>query len=264
MQRCGRVRPVLWPRSEGLHRQRYVHPYRHLLLERRLHGDRRDLPAARRHLPVSRWRDSVQRPASNFDSCISSSYCCTDTDCAGLAGATCPTPGQSCQCANGQKACISTKSCIPQTSCCTAAGECCDDPLGKSCGGATAQAALSLGGSVTAQGLLTAAGEEDWISSHLQQRVEHGLPRASRLQRQPEQRVRLRPGDRLQGHAARMRRGRAVPGEDGMGGALHGGRSHRADLGAHLGRDRVHPRLPAERRSTHLRSVGAHDQRVTG
>jgi hypothetical protein len=101
---------------------------------------------------------------ASINSCISSSYCCTNADCASLAGATCPTAGQSCQCANGQKACLSTKSCIPQTSCCTAAGECCDDTLGKSCGAATAQAALALGGTDSAQGLITAAGQEDWLA----------------------------------------------------------------------------------------------------
>jgi hypothetical protein len=100
-------------------------------------------------------------PATN--SCIPSSACCTDMDCAALAGATCPTPGQSCQCATGGKACLSTKSCIPQTSCCTQAGMCCDDMLGKSCSGATDEGPLTLGQMVSVQGVLTAAGEEDWI-----------------------------------------------------------------------------------------------------
>jgi hypothetical protein len=100
---------------------------------------------------------------ASINSCISSSACCTQSDCTALVGATCPNPGQPCQCANGQKACLSTQHCIPQSSCCTAAGECCDDPLGKSCGGATAQATLTLGGTDSATGLITAAGEEDWI-----------------------------------------------------------------------------------------------------
>ena len=102
---------------------------------------------------------------SKTNSCIASSDCCTDADCAAVAGATCPTPGQACQCATGEKACIATKTCIPQTSCCTAAGECCADPLGKSCGAATPQAALTLGAApVTVSGMLTATGEEDWVA----------------------------------------------------------------------------------------------------
>jgi hypothetical protein len=110
--------------------------------------------------------ETVCNPAgSQFNSCISSSYCCTNTDCAAVAGATCPQPGQPCQCANGQKACQSTKSCIPTTSCCTAAGECCDDANGKSCGASTVIGALSLGGAaVTASGLITATGQEDWLT----------------------------------------------------------------------------------------------------
>jgi hypothetical protein len=40
---------------------------------------------------------------------------------------------------------------------------CCDDPLGKSCSSATAEGALVLGQTVNVQGLLTAAGQEDWI-----------------------------------------------------------------------------------------------------
>ena len=100
--------------------------------------------------------------ASN--SCISSNDCCTAADCSAVAGSTCPTPGQACQCANGDKVCQSTKSCVPQSACCTAAGACCADPLGKSCGAATAQAALTVGGApVSVSGLSTATGEEDWI-----------------------------------------------------------------------------------------------------
>lgn len=100
---------------------------------------------------------------SKTNSCISSSDCCTDADCSAVAGATCPTPGQACQCSSGQKACPATKRCVPQTTCCTAAGECCADTLGKSCSGATVQAALALGQTVNATGTLTAPGEEDWI-----------------------------------------------------------------------------------------------------
>jgi hypothetical protein len=100
--------------------------------------------------------------ASN--SCISSNDCCTTADCAAISGATCPSPGQACQCANGDKACLSTKSCVAQTACCTAAGACCDDPLGKSCGAASVQAALTIGGAaLSVTGLSTATGEEDWI-----------------------------------------------------------------------------------------------------
>jgi hypothetical protein len=101
---------------------------------------------------------------SKTNSCISASDCCTDADCATVSGASCPNPGQACQCSNGQKACLSTKACIPQSSCCTPAGECCDDTLGKSCAAATDQGALALGTSSNAQGLLTAAGQEDWLS----------------------------------------------------------------------------------------------------
>jgi hypothetical protein len=100
---------------------------------------------------------------SATNSCISGSDCCTNADCSTVAGATCPNPGQACQCANGQKACLSTKSCIPQASCCTPAGLCCDDTLGKSCSAATAQGPLALGSTLNAQGLLTAAGQEDWL-----------------------------------------------------------------------------------------------------
>lgn len=98
------------------------------------------------------------------NSCISSSECCTDADCSGVTGATCPTAGQSCQCIGGEKACLSTKTCVAQSACCTAAGACCSDPLGKSCGAATVQAALTIGGApITVQGVSTATGEEDWI-----------------------------------------------------------------------------------------------------
>jgi len=98
------------------------------------------------------------------NSCISSNDCCTLADCAAVAGSTCPTPGQACQCANGDKVCLSTKSCVAQTACCTAAGACCDDPLGKSCGAATVQAALTVGAAaLSVTGLSTATGEEDWI-----------------------------------------------------------------------------------------------------
>jgi hypothetical protein len=101
---------------------------------------------------------------SASNSCISSNDCCTAADCASVAGSTCPTPGEACQCANGDKVCLSTKSCVAQSACCTAAGACCDDPLGKSCGAATVQAALTVGGAaVSVSGLSTAPGEEDWI-----------------------------------------------------------------------------------------------------
>jgi hypothetical protein len=100
---------------------------------------------------------------SKSNSCISSSDCCTDTDCSAIAGASCPIAGQPCQCSGGLKACPATKRCVPQTTCCTAAGECCADSLGKSCSAATAQPAVALGQTVNASGLLTAAGEEDWI-----------------------------------------------------------------------------------------------------
>jgi hypothetical protein len=101
---------------------------------------------------------------SASNSCISSNDCCTAADCASVAGATCPSPGQACQCANGDKVCLATKSCVAQTACCTAAGACCDDPLGKSCNAATAQAALTVGGTaISVSGLSTASGEEDWI-----------------------------------------------------------------------------------------------------
>jgi hypothetical protein len=100
---------------------------------------------------------------SKTNSCISASDCCNDSDCSSIAGATCPTPGQACQCANGDKACLSTKSCIPQSSCCTPAGACCDDALGKSCPAASVQPALVLGQAISASGVLTASGQEDWI-----------------------------------------------------------------------------------------------------
>ncbi len=100
---------------------------------------------------------------TNPPSCISGSDCCTDTDCAGITGATCPTPGQSCQCANGLKACLASKTCIPQADCCTPAGACCDDTIGKTCQAATPQAALAIGQTVTATGLLTTSGQEDWL-----------------------------------------------------------------------------------------------------
>jgi hypothetical protein len=102
--------------------------------------------------------------ATSPGQCISSNDCCTLADCSGVAGSTCPTPGQACQCPNGDKVCLSGKTCIAQTACCTAAGACCQDPLGKSCSAATAQGALTVGGTpLSVSGLSTATGEEDWI-----------------------------------------------------------------------------------------------------
>ena len=214
---------------------------------------------------MSRWRDSVQRPASNFNSCISSSYCCTDTDCAGPRGRHVPDAGPVLPVRQRPEGVhlhqelhpadellhgggrVLRRSARQELRRGDGAGRALSGRLGDRARGSSRRPAKRTGSTVTFNNESNTAFHGHVVFSA-----------------NPNNEFVFDLATDCKGTLRACGEGGLCQGEDGMGGALHGGRSHRADLGAHLGRDRVHPRLPAERRSTHLRSVGAHDQRVTG
>jgi hypothetical protein len=81
--------------------------------------------------------------------CIPTGTCCTNSDCASIAGQVCAGLGQACKCTAGFKTCTASSSCILDTTCCTSAdcavmGQSCSGPGGsctcpamqKACGAA--------------------------------------------------------------------------------------------------------------------------------
>ncbi len=134
--------------------------------------------------------------------CIPTANCCTNSDCASIAGGVCPGPGGTCGCNGGFKLCMSQMSCVANSACCSASdcvntshvtatsctsGACqvatcesgyqdangqyldgceCggDDGFGHQCTAATPVGTLGAGGSATRTGYLTMAGVDDWFS----------------------------------------------------------------------------------------------------